>query len=263
MSDVIRVAPMLGFTPLPNPTICDRRLSLRTLGLLMVMMSRPEGWDYSVKGLAVYCGVSRDVIRKSLVELEEAGYLRRRQLHGTKGTFGGNEYIIRDIASAEDAESLVGQAGEPLPKKPATAEPSAVKPAPDFSPQSNTRLNTNTPLNPPKGGKRSRKEEPAPDWRPELFERFWRYYPHDYRGNKQRARRAWNLLQPAKATLTALAYALERHKKSKRWEEGIGIPNASTFINPANGYWDLTDAERAEDTPQDGPGDEGRLREWT
>ncbi len=239
MSDVIRIAPRSNFTALPNLTICDRRLSLRTLGLLVVVLSRPDGWDYSVSGLAAFCQIGRDAIRTSLKELEAAGYLSRRQLHGENGTFAGNEYTIRDVSPlTENPATVESEKNQPLPDLPLTVEPLPGNPT-----QSNTRLNNNPPISPQKG-KRKAKVEPEGDWMPERFESFWGYYPHDYRGNKKKAKQAWNKLKPEGTVLRAMARALQRHMNGERWQSGIGIPNVSTFINPENGYWDLGDAKR-------------------
>lgn len=249
---------------IPGHVLYDKDLSPSAkllYGVVSALCSGEEktlGYCYAENAtLAAWFGVSERQISRMVTLLEEKGYIRTEMAPVAKGSerriYAG---IYPDMRGRQKCPDHPGGVDK------------NVHSGPDKKVQTHIRNDSNTvitPLNPPKGGKRGRKEEPPPDWRPELFERFWRYYPHDYRGNKQQARRAWNKLQPAKETLTALAYALERHKKSKRWEEGIGIPNASTFINPANGYWDLTDAERAEGTSQDGPGagDDGRLREWT
>lgn len=248
MSDVIRIEPWMDFTPLPNQTVCDRRLSLRTLGLLLVMASRPPDWDFSVRGLAAYCELSRDTIRKSLMELEAAGYLTRRQLHGDKGTFSGNEYIVRVFSSAdEDAEggdlqpedASAGEVGTPLPEKSSTVAPLPKKPSPVFSPQSNNIPNSNTPHNPPtKGTRRTRRKGPrdAPDWEPARFEGLWRFYPAKGKRNKQRAMNAWDKLRPSKAVIDAMAVALKKLAASEEWQKGIGIPHVATFLNNLDDY---------------------------
>lgn len=266
MSDVIRIEPWMDFTPLPNQTVCDRRLSLRTLGLLLVMASRPPDWDFSVRGLAVYCGLSRDTIRKSLVELEEAGYLTRRQLHGDKGTFGGNEYVVRvfsgveeNAPAGEDApleEPHAEEEGVPLPEKSSTVQPLTKKPVPVFSPQSNNRLNSNTPHNPPtKGTGHTRRKGPreAPDWEPARFEGLWRFYPSKGKRNKQRAMNAWDKLRPSKAVIDAMAAALKKLTASEEWQNGIGIPHVATFLNNLDDYLGNA-AELGDDGGHDGPG---------
>lgn len=95
---VVRSGRRDSFTVLYNSMITDKRLSLKAKGLFAVMMSRPEGWEFSVSGLAAFTGVGKDAIRNTLMELERVGYLIREQGHKDDGTFGGNVYILQDIA---------------------------------------------------------------------------------------------------------------------------------------------------------------------
>ena len=95
MSDsVVRSGRRESFTVLYNSMITDKRLSLKAKGLFAVMMSRPEGWEFSVSGLAAFTGVGKASIRNTLAELEKVGYLVREQAHQKNGTFGGNIYIF-------------------------------------------------------------------------------------------------------------------------------------------------------------------------
>lgn len=95
---MIRSGRREGFTVLYNTMITDKRLSLKAKGLFAVMMSRPDGWKFSVSGLAAFTGSGKDAIRSALKELECVGYLLRDQDHKDDGTFGGNVYILQDFA---------------------------------------------------------------------------------------------------------------------------------------------------------------------
>lgn len=157
MADTIRVRRAGGYTTLQNSMIVDKRLSLKTKGLMAVILSRPDGWDYSVKGLAAFCGVGRDAVRTSLKELEEAGYLTREQSHGEGGKFGGNIYVIRETSGAEP--DLLKDAGGPLPGFPSTGEPLTVEPSPENPTQRNNDLKKEGLKDPPKspqGGRRDK-----------------------------------------------------------------------------------------------------------
>ena len=55
------------FTVLYKSAIEDKRLPLDARGLLAIMVGLPDGWQYSVKGLAAYVGVSKDTIRRLLI----------------------------------------------------------------------------------------------------------------------------------------------------------------------------------------------------
>ena len=86
------------FTVLYKSAIEDKRLPLDARGLLAIMVGLPDGWQYSVKGLAAYVGVSKDTIRRLLGKLEEVGYLTREQTHDENGHFAGNVYVLQDEA---------------------------------------------------------------------------------------------------------------------------------------------------------------------
>lgn len=86
------------FTVLYKSAIEDKRLPLDARGLLAIMVGLPDGWQYSVKGLAAYVGVSKDTIRRLLEKLEKVGYLTREQTHDENGHFAGNVYVLQDEA---------------------------------------------------------------------------------------------------------------------------------------------------------------------
>ena len=86
------------FTVLYKSAIEDKRLPLDARGLLAIMVGLPDGWQYSVKGLAAYVGVSKDTIRRLLEKLEKVGYLTREQTHDENGHFAGNVYVLQDIS---------------------------------------------------------------------------------------------------------------------------------------------------------------------
>lgn len=250
---IITVKTRESFTVLPNRTLRDNRLSLKTRAILAIMISLPEDWDYTVSGLAAICDVGKDAVRTSLLELENCGYLTRTQRHSEDGHFSQNEYIVTD---------------SPLSGYPSTVEPSADEPLTDNPTQQNKDC-TNTPYSPPgsdavggtagpvvdtSGGNDgprgststaskhiSRRSGPkaAPDWKPERFARFWDYYPRGE--SKQAAIRAWDKLKPSDELIDEMAQALRRQIGSEAWRSGVGIPYASTWLN--NQRW--TDVPKA------------------
>ncbi len=102
------------------------------------------------------------------------------------------------------------------------------------------------PYSPPKGGRPRRDEhKDTPDWKPEQFEKLWKWYPTGElprpapRGNRQRAIRAWDKLHPDDALIDRIARALAVQAKGERWREGIGVTHLSTYLN---GYgWEEVD----------------------
>ena len=85
MADMIRLQRSGGITVRPIGILRDTNLSLKTKGLFAIILSLPEGWDYSVAGLATVAGCGRDAIRGALKEMETAGYLTRLRAHGVGG----------------------------------------------------------------------------------------------------------------------------------------------------------------------------------
>lgn len=242
---IITVKRRQGFTVLPNSTLRDNRLSLKTRAILAIMVSMPEDWDYTVSGLAVVCGAGKDTVRSALRELETHGYLKRTQRHSETGHFSRNEYIVTDTP-ADEADAPLS--GFPSTVKPSTAEPSTAEPLTENPTQQNKDC-TNTPYSPPQGDQPPPVQKCAkcvPDWT--LFERFWAAYPK--KRSKERARRAWKKLNPDIELCRTMAAALERDKRSHDWlkENGEFIPYPASWLTGRR-WEDAYDVE-AQQRPQ-------------
>lgn len=73
------------FTRVPNTAVNDDRLDLKSRGLLLVMLSKPDGWTFRERHLAQISGVGRDQLRAAMQTLIEAGYVvRTREAHDGK-----------------------------------------------------------------------------------------------------------------------------------------------------------------------------------
>lgn len=77
-----------------NYHLRDRNLSNKARGLLSTMLSLPEEWDYTTRGLAAICKDGVDGITAQLKELEYAGYLERHRVRDEKGHICDMEYVI-------------------------------------------------------------------------------------------------------------------------------------------------------------------------
>lgn len=237
---ICRVEKNRNYTVMGNYHLDDKALSLKARGLLSTMLRLPDDWDYTIAGLARICKDGKAAIAAAIKELEEAGYITRRQLHADDGTFSGNEYIIHEIPvvqgqSEHDADGEdAGTGPAPLTDFPLTDKPSTENPLPENRTQPNTEIPSTKLINPPispQSGRRRKRNGPraAPDWKPERFKGFWDYYP---RGEgKQAAMDAWDKLQPGDELIDRIAAALKKQKASRDWREGIGIPHASTYLN--------------------------------
>lgn len=83
-----------NFTIISNIIFKDTRLSFKAKGLLTTMLSCPDDWNYTIEGLTKLSKDGKASIRSALSELEEYGYLERKQLRDEKGTFTDTEYIV-------------------------------------------------------------------------------------------------------------------------------------------------------------------------
>ena len=82
---VFRVEKNRGYTVMSNHHLRNKDLSLKAKGLLSQMLSLPENWDYTLKGLSLINRESIDAIRTAVWELEKAGYITRQQNRDGKG----------------------------------------------------------------------------------------------------------------------------------------------------------------------------------
>lgn len=78
-----------GFQIMPTEHLRDKNLSIKAKGLLCIMFSLPNNWDYSMKGLCKITNTGITAIRNIIGELELNGYLTREQIR-ENGKF---EYI--------------------------------------------------------------------------------------------------------------------------------------------------------------------------
>lgn len=131
---VFRVAKMSDFTTMSNHHLRNKKLSLKAVGLMSKILSLPDEWDYSLRGLAKLNTDGIDGVRSAVKELEEAGYIIRRQLRDKSGKMSHSEYLVFEIPELAkptlDAPSLE----KPTPVNPSTGEPVTGNPI-----QSNTK----------------------------------------------------------------------------------------------------------------------------
>lgn len=91
---VIRIHKTKNFTVMSNHHFKEKGMSLKAKGLLSLMLSLPDDWNYSVAGLVKLSKDGKDSVMSALAELEKFGYLTRTQLTNEKGQFSGIEYNI-------------------------------------------------------------------------------------------------------------------------------------------------------------------------
>lgn len=91
---VFRISKTKNFTVMSNYHFKEKGMSLKAKGLLSLMLSLPDDWDYSISGLVRLSKDGKDSVMTALSELEKFGYLKRTQMTNEKGQFSGIEYNI-------------------------------------------------------------------------------------------------------------------------------------------------------------------------
>lgn len=131
---VIRVHKTKNFTVMSNYHFKEKDMSLKAKGLLSLMLSLPDDWNYSISGLVKLSKDGKDGVMSALSELEAFGYLRRTRVINEKGQFSGVDYDI--FEEPEEKEAIAGN--------PISAIPISVKPISENPTQLNTnQLSTN------------------------------------------------------------------------------------------------------------------------
>ena len=83
---VFRVNKTSDYTVISNYHLKEKRMSLKSKGLLTLMLSLPNDWDFSLKGLVALCCESERAIKTSMQELKEFGYLKIDKIPPKKGS---------------------------------------------------------------------------------------------------------------------------------------------------------------------------------
>lgn len=91
---VFRVEKTRNYTVMSNYHFKDRKISWKAKGLLSTMLSLPEDWDYSIKGLEAMSTDGNKAVRSGLKELEQNGYLTRTAIRDEKGIIRDWDYTI-------------------------------------------------------------------------------------------------------------------------------------------------------------------------
>lgn len=79
-----RVNKTSDYTVISNYHLREKEMSLKAKGLLTLMLSLPEDWDYSISGLASICAENETAIKTGLNELKKFGYLRISKIFPSK-----------------------------------------------------------------------------------------------------------------------------------------------------------------------------------
>lgn len=91
---VMRVKKDKNYSVISNCLLRDKDISLKAKGLLCVMLSLPDKWEFSIAGLAAISHEGETSIRSTLKELEQNRYLERGKVKDEKNKVIGWDYIV-------------------------------------------------------------------------------------------------------------------------------------------------------------------------
>ena len=137
---VFRIEKTRDYTVMSNYHLRDMSLSLKAKGLLSLMLSLPENWDYTMKGLARICKDGIDSISGGIRELEAHGYLIRARVRGANGQLGSIEYTI-----LEQPKALSPTQEKPIRENPVQVNPMLDAPIQENPAQLNKEESSNYP----------------------------------------------------------------------------------------------------------------------
>ena len=131
---VFRVEKNRGYTVMSNHHLRNKDLSLKAKGLLSQMLSLPESWDFTLKGLSLINREQIDAIRAAVRELEQAGYIVRSRERDSQGRLRGADYIIYEQP-------------QPVPDSPTLENPTLDNPTQEKPTQEKSTQEKTTQLN--------------------------------------------------------------------------------------------------------------------
>lgn len=116
--NIIRKHKNSNFTVVDNEILKNNKLSLKAKGLLVILLSLPNEWEFSVSGLSSLSKDGRDSTRSTLKELEKNGYLKMEQTKNDDGMFGKVVYNVYEVPFTGNPST-----GNPFTDKPFTDIP--------------------------------------------------------------------------------------------------------------------------------------------
>jgi len=251
MNNVYREPSFWSIIPDSVLSATNIKANAKLLYAKVTSLQTARGYCFATnKYLAEGLGIAPDTVTRLLKDLSDAGYLRLEIIKGKdnqvveRRIFPTITLPILALSSRTNVQDPLGQTSD--------TPPGQISEERIYFSESKVE-------NPPKapqgasGRKRNGEPKKAPDHKPERFAKFWNFYPRGE--SKQAAIRAWDKLKPSDELIDKMATALKRQRKSEDWQNGIGIPYASTWLNQRR--WE--DEEKLPSSPSV-PG--GGLETW-
>lgn len=198
------------FSILANKVLQDPRLSMRGLGLLVRLLSRPDNWETNSEVLAREFDCGREQMRAVLGELRDLGYMKLIKSQDSKGHWSSQWFVLEE-PEQEDLSPELPKLGQPEPGNRVLGLPDAIQ-STDYK----------EPI--PKKPRASLAD-------PDSFDKFWKAYPK--KQGKAQAEKAFAKHKPDDKLLANMIAAIHAQATSEQWIKGGGqfVPMPATWLN--------------------------------
>lgn len=107
MTEIFRRIKNNNYTVMCNHHLQNEHLSLKAMGLMSKLLSLPDDWNFSVRGIAAICKDGYESVRTAFLELEKEGYIVRRRIRDQRGHIVRTEYYILETPDTEIPEEYL------------------------------------------------------------------------------------------------------------------------------------------------------------
>ena len=214
-----------NYIVMSNYHLKEKDMSLKSKGLLSLMLSLPPDWDYSINGLISICKENETSIKSSLDELKKFGYLEVIKLMPNETETGRIEYVynIYEIPKQGVEKQGVDFLGVEFLDLENQGQLNI-----EDKILNNKDIDNNIEENYNKRNVESSFESDSDE---ELFNKFWKEYPKKV--SKEKAKKWFIKNKPSEELVNLMIKQLKRFKTLKQWKDKDGqyIPYPSSWLN--------------------------------
>lgn len=120
-----RVPKNRNYTVMSNHHLRNKELSLKAKGLFSLILSLPDTWDFTLRGLVKICKENKEAVRTALNELINAGYIIRTQGRDENGKMSNNIYDVYEIPCTDKPSAVNPHTVNPISENPFAEIPKA------------------------------------------------------------------------------------------------------------------------------------------
>ncbi len=104
---IIRADHKNNFMVIQNQLAQDDRLGFEARGFMLFLLSLPDDWIFSIKGLAQMTETSERTIMRLVKELKAAGYIEQKREQNDRGQFVGYSWAVYEVPELRENHTTV------------------------------------------------------------------------------------------------------------------------------------------------------------